>query len=63
MCVFCLLSEKGIWSPGTGVTDSFEPLCGHLESNRDPLEEQPVLLTAESSLVPKCNILREDFRG
>ncbi|KAL6074356.1 hypothetical protein STEG23_012106, partial [Scotinomys teguina] len=39
-------------SPGTGVTDSCELPCGFWDLNPGPLEEQPVLLTAEPSLQP-----------
>ena len=42
-------------SPGTGVTDRCELPCGCWGWNPSPLEEQPVLLTAESSLqAQKC---------
>jgi hypothetical protein len=37
-------------TPGPGVTDSCELLCGLWELNPGPLEEQPVVLTAEPSL-------------
>lgn len=39
------------------VTDDHEPLCGCLESNPNPLEKKPVLLTAESSLLSNLIIL------
>jgi hypothetical protein len=39
-----------VGSLGTGVPDSCELPCGFWELNLDPLEEQPVLLTAEPSL-------------
>ena len=39
-------------SPGTGIRDSCELPCGCWELNPGPLEEQPVLLTAEPSLQP-----------
>ena len=38
--------------PGTGVTSTCELPCGCWELNPGPLEEQPVLLTAEPSLQP-----------
>jgi hypothetical protein len=38
-------------SPETGVTDSCELPCRCRESNPGRLEEQPVLLTAEPSLL------------
>lgn len=34
---------------GTGTTDNSELRCGHWESNPDPLQEEQVFLTAESS--------------
>ena len=34
------------------ITDGYEPLCGCWELNSGPLEEQPVLLTAEPSFQP-----------
>jgi hypothetical protein len=50
--VFCLhvCLCKGVRSSGTGVTDRCELPCGCWELNLGPLEEQPVLLTAEPSL-------------
>lgn len=45
--VWCLCrSEDGIRAPGTGGLDSCEMACGCWESNPNPLEEQPVLLSA-----------------
>jgi hypothetical protein len=41
---------EGVGAPGTGVTDSCELPCGCWEPNLSPLEEQPVLFPAESSL-------------
>jgi hypothetical protein len=41
---------EGIRLPETGVTDSCELPCGCWELYLGPLEEQPVLLTAEPSL-------------
>ena len=41
-------SEEDARSPETGVTDDY----GYWESNLGPLEEQPMLLTAEPSLRP-----------
>jgi hypothetical protein len=35
---------------GTGVTDNCGPPCRSWELNQGPLEEQPVLLSAEPSL-------------
>lgn len=48
MFIQCLQeTEEGIRFPGTGVTEGFEPLCGYWELNPGPLQEQPVLSTAE----------------
>ena len=53
MCMGLLLmyicARRGRQIPGTGVTDSCELPCGCWELNPGPLEEQPVLLTAEPS--------------
>lgn len=43
-------SEEGVRSLGTGVTDDCEPPHWCWELNPGPLQEQQVLLTAESSL-------------
>ena len=40
------------------ITDGCEPPCGCWGLNSGPLEEQPVLLTAESSLQPSAMILK-----
>jgi hypothetical protein len=51
--VFCLPDVclcEGVGTLGIGVTDSCELSCGCWELNSSPLEEQPVLLTAEPSL-------------
>ena len=45
------IPEEGIRSPGTGVTDDYEPPCGCWESNLGPLEEHPVFLTAGESFL------------
>ena len=42
--------EQGTGFPETGVSDGYELQCKCWESNTHPLEEQPVLLTAEPSL-------------
>jgi hypothetical protein len=42
---------EGVRSPGREVTDSCELTCGYWELNPGPLEEQPVLLTADISPV------------
>lgn len=44
--------EEGIVFPGTEITDSCEQPCGCWQSNPDPPEEQPVLLTADSFFQP-----------
>lgn len=47
--VYALLEEtrKGHWIPGTEVIDGCRKPCGGWELNDSPLEEHPVLLTAE----------------
>lgn len=42
--------EEGIGSPGAGVTEGCELPCRYGELNLDPMEEQPVLFTTESSI-------------
>jgi hypothetical protein len=44
--------EEGVGSPDTGATDGCEPTHGCWESNLDPMEEQSILITTESHLVP-----------
>jgi hypothetical protein len=39
-------------APGAGIRDGCEPPCGCWKENLDPVEKQPVLLTAGSSLQP-----------
>ena len=46
--------EEGTGPPGTRVTEGCELTYGCWEWNSGPLEEQPVLLTAESSLQLLC---------
>lgn len=48
---------EGIGSPGTGVVDSHELLCGSWELNLSPLEEQQVLLTPELSVQSKMMLM------
>jgi hypothetical protein len=43
---------EGVIFPGTGVADRCELPCGCWELNSGPLEEQPVLFTAEPFLQP-----------
>ena len=50
MCISVLPACVSVRFPGTRITDSCELLCGCWELNLGPLEEQPVLLTAEPSL-------------
>lgn len=52
MCLWLKEAEEGVEFPGTGVTDHCEPTCGSWRWNMGPLQEQPVLLTVESSLQP-----------
>jgi hypothetical protein len=54
MCIGVLLGcmLEGARSPITGATESCELPFGCWELNPGPLEEPPVLLTAESSLQP-----------
>ena len=42
-------SEEGVWSLDTGINNSCELPCGCWESNLDPLPEQRLLLTTETS--------------
>ena len=51
-CLMPAEVRRGIRSPGTGVTDGWEPPCGCRELNSGPLEEQAMLLTSEPSLQP-----------
>jgi hypothetical protein len=53
MHVWCLQRpEEGTRSPGTGVTNDCKPPRECWESNPDPQQEQPVLLTVEPFLQP-----------
>lgn len=45
-------SNESIRSSRIGVTDGYEPPHGCWESNQDPLEEQPELLTTDPLLQP-----------
>ena len=45
-----MCEREGVRSPGTGVIDSCDLLCGCWELNSGPLEELPMLLTTEPSL-------------
>lgn len=42
--------REGTGCPGTGVTDGCELPCMHWDLNPDPLQEQPVVITAEPSV-------------
>ena len=60
VCIGILAACMSVWgcqSPGTGVTDRSELPCGCWELNQGPVEEQPVLLTTEPSLLP--NLLKK----
>lgn len=50
LCARCLESREDIGFLGIRVVDSSELLRWWSASNPDPLEEQPLLLTAEPSL-------------
>ena len=50
-------TEEGVRTPGTGITDSCEPLCGYWELNLSSLEEHPVLLLTEPPLQPLEKLL------
>jgi hypothetical protein len=53
-CVQCLWRpEEDISSPGTGVTDVYNPPSGLLGVEPGPLKEQQVLLTTGPSLQPQ----------
>lgn len=41
-------------SPGTRIIDDCWLPCGCWESNSESLEQQPKLLTSETSLQPQC---------
>lgn len=45
-------SEQNFGSPGTGVTNGCELLCGYIKLTSVPLQEQEVLLTTEQYLRP-----------
>lgn len=62
----CVLGTGGGWKrvlgvPGIGVLYSCESLCGFRESTLGPLEEQPVLRTAEPSLQPQGQISKANL--
>lgn len=53
VCFWCLMRpEEDVESPGTGIISSCKLLCGCWDLNLIPLEEQPMLLSAEPSLHP-----------
>lgn len=43
--------KEGLRTHGPGVTDSYDLSCGCWKSNPGPVDEEPVLLTAEPSLL------------
>ena len=53
-----LRSEEGVRSPGTGVTYGCELLRRCWELNTGPQEEQPMLLTSESTLQQFLNLVQ-----
>ena len=55
--------EEDVRSSGIGVTDGDELPCGCWESNLDPLEEQPVLLTIEPSLQTRRHVIFVKRKG
>lgn len=55
-CLHICLCEI-VGAPETRVTGSYELPCGGWELNPAPLEEQPLLLTSESSLQPEKDCL------
>lgn len=52
-------SQKRVGSLGTGVVNSYERPCRCQESNLGPLEEQPVHITAKSSLQPPQEMFKK----
>jgi hypothetical protein len=50
ICVHCSYLQTHQKRTSDPITDGCEPPCGCWELNSEPLEEQPVLLTVESSL-------------
>jgi len=47
--------------PGPGVIHVCDPLHEYWDSYQGPLEQQPVLFTTESSLMPRAFLLMEMF--
>lgn len=58
-CIWTMQMPVG--SPGTGVTDGSEPPCEWWELNPHPLQEQLVLLTADSSPDPSNININEHY--
>ena len=58
MSALLLIHPQARVSASDSLTDGCEPPCGVWESNSGPMEEQPVLLTAEPSHQPVNNILK-----
>lgn len=50
VCPAPVEDRGGSWMPRTGVKDDRELLCGCLEPNSGPPQEQEVLLTVEPSV-------------
>lgn len=53
VCLDLAELRRGVRSPGTGVLKDCEPPHGAWELSSDPLEVQPVLLSAESFPSPR----------
>ena len=50
-------AREGIKFPGPRIIHGCDSLCEYWDSNQGPLEEQPVLLTTEPSLMPRIFLL------
>jgi hypothetical protein len=48
--------DEGVRFHGTRVSDDYETPCVWWELSQSPLKEQPVLLTAEPSLLPHFQV-------
>jgi hypothetical protein len=58
MWVHCCCLQTHQKRASDPITDGCEPPCGCWELNSGPLEEQSVLLTSESSLQPRFDLLK-----
>lgn len=52
----CTMCGCRFGSPGTGIPEGCEPLCGCWELKPHPLEEQLAILTPEPSLQPLVHV-------